>query len=140
MYTENVIFPCISWEGPPLTFCPGKKYNVFGKKIPSFEIIQERSCAGTALFGKTIFSEGLKEISYFLVFSLERSSFIFRLRYKIIFLGKRNIIFPDNARKIIFQRNFLERPSFQDVWKKKLWFSVQCYINFHIRFFKLTKN
>ena len=22
---------------------------------------------------------------------------------------------------------FLERPSFQDVWKKKIWFSVQCY-------------
>ena len=36
------------------------------------------------------------------------------------------MIFPNNARKIIFQHDFLERPSFQDVWKKKIWFSVQC--------------
>ena len=52
--------------------------------------------------------------------------FVFCLRYKIIFLGKRNILFPDNTRKIIFQSNFLERLSFQNVWKKKIWFSVQC--------------
>ena len=104
----------------------GKNIMFSGKKIPSFQIIQEGSCAGTALFGKTIFSESLKKISYFHVFFWERSSFIFRLRYKIIFSGKRNIIFPDNRRKIIFQRNFfLERPSFQGVWKKKIWFSVQ---------------
>ena len=57
----------------------------------------------------------------------ERSSFIFCLTCKIIFSGKRNIIFPDNTRKIIFRRNFLERPSFQDVRKKKIWFSVQCW-------------
>ena len=39
-----------------------------GKKILSFQIIQERSCVGAAPFGKTIFSEGLKKISYFRVF------------------------------------------------------------------------
>ena len=100
------MFPCISWERPWFTFCPRKKYHVFGEKIPSLQIIQERSCAGTALFGKTIFSESLKKISYFRVFFWERSSFIFRLRCKIIFSGKRNIIFPNNTRKIIFQRTF----------------------------------
>ena len=52
-------------------------------------------------FEKTIFSEHLKKISYFHVFFWERSSFIFRLRVKIIFSGKRNISFPDNTRKII---------------------------------------
>ena len=62
------MFPCISRERPSFTFCPGKKDHVFGKKIPSFQIIQERSCAGAALFGKTIFSESLKKISYFRVF------------------------------------------------------------------------
>ena len=46
----------------------GKKIMFSGKKIPSFQIIQERSCAGAALFGKTIFSESLKKISYFRVF------------------------------------------------------------------------
>ena len=84
----------------------GKNIMFSGKKIPSFQIIQEGSCAGTALFGKTIFLESSKKISYFHVFFWERSSFIFRLRYKIIFSGKRNIIFPDNRRKIIFQGNF----------------------------------
>ena len=125
MYKENVISPYTSWEGPPLTLCLRKKY-VFRKKMPSFQIIQKRSCAGMALFGKSIFSESLKKASYFRVFFLGRSSFVFCLRYKIIFLGKRNILFPDNTRKIIFQSNFLERLSFQNVWKKKIWFSVQC--------------
>ena len=126
MYTECIIFPCISWKRSSLSFCPRKKYYIFGEKIPSFQIIQERSYPSAALFVKTIFSEGLKKISYFRIFFWERSSFIFRLRCKIIFSGKINIIFPDNTRKTIFQRIFLERPSFQDVWKKKIWFSVQC--------------
>ena len=36
-----------------------------------------------------------------------RSSFIFRLKNKVIFLGKMNTIFPDNTRHIILQCNFL---------------------------------
>ena len=60
--------------------------------------MQEISCAGT--FGKAIFSEGLKKISYFRVF-LKKD---FHLTCKII-SGKRNIIFPDNTKKIIFQHN-----------------------------------
>ena len=90
-----------------------KGKNMFsGKKIPSLQMIQERSCVGGALRGKTIFSEGSKKISYLHVFFWERSSFIFRLRYKIIFSGKRNIIFPNNARKIIFQHNFFRKTIF----------------------------
>ena len=42
----------------------------------------------------------------------ERSSFIFCLTCKIIFSGKRNIIFPDNTRKIIFRRNFFGKTIF----------------------------
>ena len=63
-----IMFPCISRERPSFTFCPGKKDHVFGKNISSFQIIQERSCAGATLFEKTIFSESLKKISYFRVF------------------------------------------------------------------------
>ena len=51
----------------------GKKY-VFGKKntvFPDNTGKQERSCAGATLFGKTIFLEGLKKISYFHVFFKE---------------------------------------------------------------------
>ena len=89
-------------------YLPRKKY-VFGEKIPSFQIIQERSCPSVALFEKTIFSEGLMKVSYFRSFFLEISSFIFRLMCKIIFSGKRNMIFPDNRRKIIFKRNFFAK-------------------------------
>ena len=126
MYTENIIFPCISWERSSLTSCPRKEYHVFGKEIPSLQIIEQWSCPGVALFEKTIFSESLKKISYLRVFFWKRSSFIFHLRGKIIFSGKRRMIFPE----IIQERSyssaiFLERPSFQNVWKNKIWFSVQ---------------
>ena len=36
-----------------------------------------------------------------------RSSFIFRVKNKVIFWGKMNTIFPDNTRHIILQCNFL---------------------------------
>ena len=48
-------------------FLPRKKH-VFGKKIASSQIIQERSCAGAVLLGKTIFTEALQKISHFRVF------------------------------------------------------------------------
>ena len=53
-------------KGRPFISCPGKKYHIFGKKIASFQIIQESSHAGAAPFRKAIFSEILKK--YFFVF------------------------------------------------------------------------
>ena len=88
-----------------LIFHPGKKYHVQGETIPRFQIVQERSYPTVILFEKTIFSEHLKKISYFHVIFLRKIIFHFPSGGKIIFLGKRNI-FPDNTRKIIFQRNF----------------------------------
>ena len=167
---------------------PSKEKNVIfsGKKVPSFQIIQERSYSSAISFGKTIFLGDLKKISNLHVFFWEKSSFIFRIKIKIIFPGKRNIIFPnnatekiifqcyffrktifsehlkkvsylhvfclrkiifhfpsknkmmlsrkrniiflDNTRKIISQDEFLERPSFQSIWKKKIWFFAQWYL------------
>ena len=52
-------------------------------------------------------------------FFLERSSFIFRPRGKIIFLGKRNITFPDDTRNIIFQRNFFGKTIFSGLPEKE---------------------
>ena len=94
-------------------FLPREKIScIRGKKKPSFQMIQEKSCARADPFGKTIFSESLKKISYFRAFFSERSPFIFRLRYKIIFSVQRNIIFSNNARKVIFQRYFLGKTIF----------------------------
>ena len=94
-----------------------KEKNCFREKKPSLQIIQEKSCPSAALFEKTIFSERLKKISYFRVL----------LRGKIIFSGKINILFPNNTKISYSSAIYFERPSFQDICKKKIWFSVQCY-------------
>ena len=59
-------------------------------------------------------------------FFWERSSFIFHLMCKIIFSRKRISAFPIIQERSCSSEIFLERPSFQDVWKKKIWFFVQC--------------
>ena len=69
-------------------------------EMSSFLIIEEK-CYFTSIFWKGHLSGNLQKISYFNIFFPERSSFIFCLKNKIIFSGNRNIIFPDNARKII---------------------------------------
>ena len=69
MYIENVIFPCISWDRPLLR---REKLSCFWKKIPSFQLIQERSYASALPFGKKIFSEILKKVSYFSVTFFEK--------------------------------------------------------------------
>ena len=48
----------------------------------------------------------------FFFFFLERLSFLFRL--KIIFSEKRNMIFPDNTRKIIFQCDIFGKTIFSE--------------------------
>ena len=35
----------------------------------------------------------------------------------------------NTTRKIIFKRTFLERSSFPNIWKKKIWFFVQWYVS-----------
>ena len=47
------------------------------KKLSSFQIIQERSYSSVIFFGKTIFWEHLKKISYFHVFFLRKIIFHF---------------------------------------------------------------
>ena len=94
-------------------FPPKEKISYFlEKRNTIFPDITKKIVFRREFFGKAIFSENLKKTSYFQVFFWERSSFLLCLRNKIIFLGKRNIIFPDNARKIIFQRNFFGKTIF----------------------------
>ena len=107
---ENIMFPCISWERSFLPRFPSReKILCFEEKIPPFQIVQERSSPSTVLFEKSIFSEHLKKISYFRVFFFffRKVIFHFPSEGKTKFSGKRNIIFPNNTRKIKFQRDFL---------------------------------
>ena len=59
-----------------------------------------------------------KNITFPCIF-LRRSSFIFRLRGKIIFSRKRNIIFLDNTGKVIFQRDFFGKTIFSGSLEKE---------------------
>ena len=114
-FLRTIIFP----------FPCKEKHHIFRKKMPSFQIIQERSHSSTTFFRKTIFSGHLKKVSYFHVFFWERSYFIFRLKNKTIFSGKRNIIFPDSTtRKIIFQCDFFGKTIFSEHSDKKKKFFV----------------
>ena len=100
------MFPCISWEGPSFTFCPGKNI-MFSEKINTFFPDNTRKiiCRRGPSWKDHLFRKFEENIIFPCIFE-ERPSFILRLRCKIIFSRKRNIIFPDNARKIIFQCNF----------------------------------
>ena len=111
-----------------------KNITFSGKKNRSFQIIQEIMFQRN-FFEKTIFSEHLKKISYVFFFrSYVFLDIFFRLRGKIIFPGKWNIIFPDSTWNSI--AIFLERPSFQGVCKKKMWFPVQWNIQTILTFLK----
>ena len=52
------------------------------------------------------------------MYFLRNIIFHFPSRKNITFSRKRNAIFPDDTRKIIFQCYFLERISFQNIWRK----------------------
>ena len=107
--------PCISyWERPSFAFFPGQKKSCLQEKNPSFQIMQERSCAFMAPFGKDIFSEGLKKISYFRVFFKKD-----HLSFSVYFREKEILSFPIIQESSYSSVIYLERPSFQDVRKKE---------------------
>ena len=119
-HLKKICFHVLFWERSSFIFRLKNKTIFSGKRNIIFQIIkQERSCSSAIFFGKTIFSEHLKKISHFHVFFWEISSFIFRLKNKKIFSGKRNINFPDNTRVIIFQREFLGKTILSEYLEKE---------------------
>ena len=89
-----------------LHFPPKEKISYFlEKRNTVFPDIKKKTMFRRAFLGQTIFSEHLKKISYFQVF-FEKDHLSLCIKNNIIFSGKRNIIFPDNTRKIIFQSDF----------------------------------
>ena len=93
--------------GKTIVHFPSKeKVSYFRKKSPHFSRQYNKYKVSVRFFWKDNLFGAFEKVSYFHVVFWERSSFIFRLKNKIIFSGKRNIIFPDNTRKIIFQCHF----------------------------------
>ena len=101
-------------------FPPKENISYFlEKRSTIFPDITKNITFRRGFFGKTIFSEHLKKVSYFQVFFWERSSFLLCLKNNIVFSGKRNIIFPDNTRKIIFQCDFFGKTIFSKHFDKE---------------------
>ena len=90
-----------------------------GKKIPSFQIIEERSYSITIFLKRPSFQNIWRKYHISMYFFREILSFIFRLKNKIIFSGKRNIVFPDNTRKILFQCDFFGKTIFSGRLEKE---------------------
>ena len=74
------------------------------------------------------------------MYFLRKIFFYFPSKEKIsYFREKRNTIFPDITKKIIFEWQFLERPSFQKMWRKKIWFFVEwCFCSPELLLLNLT--
>ena len=118
MHTEN-IFPYIFWERLSLTFC-SRKNIMFSGKNTIFPDNTRKIMSRRGPFCKDLLFRKFEENVIFpCIFFWEISSFIVRLRCQIIFLGKRNMVFPDNTRKIIFQRNFFGKIIFSGRLEKE---------------------
>ena len=100
-------------------FLPREKISCFREKNTSFpNNTRKIMCRHSPFWKDHLFRKFEENIIFPCIFK-ERSSFIFRLRCKIIFSGKRNIIFPDNTRKIIFQCNFFRKTIFSGRLEKE---------------------
>ena len=120
------MFPCISWEELSFTFRPEKNIMFSGKKNTFFpDNTRKIVCRRDPSWKDHLFRKFEGNIIFPCIFE-ERPSFIFRLRCKIIFSRKEILSFPIMQERLYSSAIFLERPSFQDVWEKKIWFSVQC--------------
>ena len=93
-------------------FAPKEKISCFREKNTIFPDNTRKIKSQRNPFWKDHLFRTFEENIIFPCIFWERSSFIFRLRGKIIFSGKRNIIFTDNTRKIIFQHDFFGKTIF----------------------------
>ena len=108
-------------------FPPKEKISYFlEKRNTIFPDITKKIMFRREFFGKTIFSEHLKKISYFQIF-LRKIMFHFVSRIRSYFREKEISFFVIIQERSYSSVIFMERPSFQKIWKKKIWFYVQCF-------------
>ena len=100
-------------------FLPREKRSCFWEKNTIFPDNTRKIMCGRVPFWKGHLFRKFEENIIFPCIFKERSSFIFRLRCKIIFSGKGNIIFPNNTRKMIFQHNFFGKTIFSGCLEKE---------------------
>ena len=96
-----------------------KKYHIFRKRKCHLSSWYKKDHLPAQFFWKDYLFGTYEEYVIFpSIFFWGRSSFISLLKNNIIFSGKRNIIFPDDTRKIIFQCNFFGKIIFSEHLEK----------------------
>ena len=117
---ENIMFPRISWEGSSLSHFPSrKKIPCFREKNTTFPDSARKIMSRCDPSWKDHLFRTFEENIIFLCIFLRKTIFHFPSEGKIIFSGKINIIFPDNTRKIKFQRNFFGKTIFSGRLEKE---------------------
>ena len=100
-------------------FLPKEKRSCLREKNTIFPDNTRKIMCRRGTFWKDHIFRKFEENTVFPCIFTERSSFIFCLTCKVIFAGKRNIIFPNNTRKIMFQRNFFGKTIFSGCLEKE---------------------
>ena len=105
------MFPCTSWERPSFTFYPMKTDHVFGKKYHLSRLYKKDHVPALPFLEKPSFQRVWRKY-HISMYLLRKITFIFCLRCKIIYSGKRIITFPDNISDSMFQCNFFGKTIF----------------------------
>ena len=119
--------------GREIPYFPNMQKTSKQKQVPYFLMIQERSYSSMVSFGKTIFSEHLKKISYFNVFNIHKTSFFHVIfekdhlsfcaqRMRSLFLEEKISSFLMVQETSYSRAIYLERLFFQNIWKKNMVF------------------
>ena len=99
---------------------PSVKKNIFGKKKCHLSSWYKKDHIPVQVFWiDHLFGTFEEYIILPCIFFWKRSSFIFRLKNNIISSGKRNIIFLDDTREIIFQCYFFGKTIFSEHLEKE---------------------
>ena len=96
-----------------------KKIYFREKRYTIFPDITKKIIFQRDFLGKTLFRTFEENIIFPCIFFEKDHLFFFHLKNKIIFSGKRSIIFPDNTTWIIFQCNFIGKTIFSEHLEKK---------------------
>ena len=132
--------PCLRvfLEKNHLSFSVQRKNIVFPQKqTPSFQIIQESSCSGVVFWKRSSFQNTWRKYYIFMCF-FEKVHLSFSVQeVRSYFRKNRNIIFTDNTKNIIFQREFFGKTIFSGRPEKenmvfRPWYEVPLKLPVHL--------
>ena len=124
-YTGNIIFPCVFWKRSSCVFRLEKMSYFWQKEMSSFLIIKQRSYSGVVPLEGLPFRNIWRGIIFPCIFYQE-DHFSFSVQgIRSYFRGKEMPSFLMIQERSYSSVILLERPSFQNIWKKKIWFFVQ---------------